>query len=169
MRLPKDQPLKLGFTARTHNDSLPTPMEFYEYLDSEFHFDFDPCPMNADFDGLKIEWGSCNFVNPPYSDGIVDFIKKGLIEMEKGKKSYFLVPARISGNYWWDLVWEYASEIRLFRQGIKFGTYKKQCPMPLALIEFDPAKTRLSEESGKENKGPFVPRHFSYFKICNKK
>ncbi len=43
-----------------HSDNWETPKEFYERLNEEFHFDFDPCPINHDlskFDGLKIEWG----------------------------------------------------------------------------------------------------------------
>jgi site-specific DNA-methyltransferase (adenine-specific) len=54
------------------SDLWRTPLEIYKLLDKEFHFDFDPCPFSSVdwdvFDGLKIEWGSCNFVNPPYSE-----------------------------------------------------------------------------------------------------
>ena len=46
-------------------------------LNLEFCFDFDPCPLNADFNGLNIAWGKCNFVNPPYSD-IKNWVKKML-------------------------------------------------------------------------------------------
>ena len=34
-----------------------TPPELYNKLNDEFNFDFDPCPLNATFDGLSIEWG----------------------------------------------------------------------------------------------------------------
>lgn len=40
----------------------------YDELNKEF--DFDPCPLHhniEDWDGLKIEWGKVNFINPPYS------------------------------------------------------------------------------------------------------
>lgn len=53
-----------------HNDNWATPPEFYEKLNKEFHFDFDPCPLNHDeneWDGLKCGWSYVNFVNPPYS------------------------------------------------------------------------------------------------------
>jgi hypothetical protein len=54
------------------SDNWETPKYFYEELDKEFHFDFDPCPLNEgdiapDKDGLLIEWGQSNFINPPYS------------------------------------------------------------------------------------------------------
>ena len=35
-----------------------TPKWLYEELDKEFHFDFDPCPLNEkpDFDGLSVDF-----------------------------------------------------------------------------------------------------------------
>lgn len=38
-------------------DDWKTPDDFYKKLDEVYHFDFDPCPYQADFDGLEIEWG----------------------------------------------------------------------------------------------------------------
>ena len=40
-----------------HSDNWATPKEFYDKLDAEFDFDFDPCPLNtgeitSDKDGL---------------------------------------------------------------------------------------------------------------------
>jgi len=47
----------------------PTPKRFYEELDREFHFDFDPCPLNGNSDGrstLFVSWaGKRVFCNPP--------------------------------------------------------------------------------------------------------
>jgi hypothetical protein len=48
-------------------DHWATPKPLYDELDSEFHFDFDPCPLKADFDGLSMPWGKSNFINPPYN------------------------------------------------------------------------------------------------------
>lgn len=31
-----------------HKDNWATPKDFYESLDREFHFDFDPCPFMHD-------------------------------------------------------------------------------------------------------------------------
>lgn len=39
------------------HDDWKTPKEFYDKLDQEFHFDFDPCPLKSSFDGLAISWG----------------------------------------------------------------------------------------------------------------
>ena len=44
--------------ARTNSgDDWKTPDDFYKSLDTINHFDFDPCPNQADFDGLQVEWG----------------------------------------------------------------------------------------------------------------
>lgn len=43
------------FTSNT--DVWSTPPDFYQKLDEEFHFDFDPCPLNPQFDGLEVQWG----------------------------------------------------------------------------------------------------------------
>lgn len=43
-----------------HSDNWETPKEFYDKLNKEFKFDFDPCPLNHDlskWDGLNINWG----------------------------------------------------------------------------------------------------------------
>ena len=48
------------------SDNWKTPLSFYNTLDKEFNFDFDPCPYNEldlKFDGLNVEWGNRNFVN----------------------------------------------------------------------------------------------------------
>ena len=46
-----------------------TPPELLAELSAEFGpFDFDPCPypLPEGFDGLTCEWGSSNYVNPPF-------------------------------------------------------------------------------------------------------
>lgn len=65
-------------------DIWKTPDDVYKKLNEEFCFDFDPCPLNEDpnFDGLNIDWGSVNFVNPLYSK-ISDWCKKSYEEFKK--------------------------------------------------------------------------------------
>ena len=70
-------------------DNWATPKELYDKLDTEFHFNFDPCPycegeIPPEKDGLLIDWGSCNFVNPPYSRRLKEaFVKKGIAGKRK--------------------------------------------------------------------------------------
>ena len=40
-----------------NSDHWATPKKLYDELNSEFHFDFDPCPLYSEFDWLEIEWG----------------------------------------------------------------------------------------------------------------
>lgn len=56
------------------HDNWATPKEVYDQLNNEFHFDYDPCPLNFEVDGLTCEWGKCNYVNPPYSRKLRDKI-----------------------------------------------------------------------------------------------
>ena len=63
------QQIKLFASKKT--DNWQTPKWLYDELDAEFHFNFDPCPLNSTFDGLKCDWGESNFVNPPYSLSLI--------------------------------------------------------------------------------------------------
>lgn len=42
------------------SDRWATPKDVYDALDTEFHFNFDPCPLDGDQDGLAplfVQWG----------------------------------------------------------------------------------------------------------------
>jgi hypothetical protein len=79
-----------------------TPPAFYAELDREFNFDFDPCPYPRPpgWDALTMEWGQSNYVNAPFRredslngrTGPIGFIRKGIIEQQKGKNSVFALP-----------------------------------------------------------------------------
>ena len=84
-----------------------TPKDVYDQLDKEFHFNFDPCPTNPDFDGLKISWKERNFVNPPYGREIGKWIKKGFDEAQLGKLVVFLIPSRTDTIWWHEFINEY--------------------------------------------------------------
>lgn len=104
-----------------NHDNWATPKEFYEELNKEFNFDFDPCPLFADFDGLDIEWGKSNFINPPYSRKLKDaFVKKAIREAKKGKLCVLLLPVSTSTILFHDYIQPNAEEIRFIRGRIKF-------------------------------------------------
>lgn len=79
-----------------------TPPELMLDLQLEFEFDFDPCPYPKPdgFDGLTAEWGSSNYVNPPFGVVMYDGKKKGatawarkaIEEHKKGKRVVFVYP-----------------------------------------------------------------------------
>lgn len=111
-----------------------TPKSVYQTLDAEFGFDHDPCPANPKSDGLKSEWGECNFVNPPYSD-LASWIEKGFVEWKKGKTVVFLIPSRTDTKAWHDFVMK-ADEIRFIRGRLSFDDNGGRAPFPSAIVIF---------------------------------
>ena len=79
-----------------------TPPDLYWELDEQYAFDFDPCPhpLPEGFNGLTVEWGSSNYVNPPFGSVIHEGKKKGptawarkaIEEHAKGKKVVLVFP-----------------------------------------------------------------------------
>lgn len=110
-----------------HSDNWKTPPEFYEKLNQEFNFDFDPCPYNEgelEFDGLEVEWGERNFINPPYSRKLKDaFVKKGIEEYKKGKLCVFLLPVSTSTILFHDFILPEAGKIIFIKGRLSFQGY----------------------------------------------
>lgn len=79
-----------------------TPPDLYTKLDAEFGFTFDPCPypLPDGFDGLTCEWGSVNYVNPPFGSimhegkkkGPTAWVRKAIEEHRKGKTVVLVYP-----------------------------------------------------------------------------
>ena len=115
-----------------------TPKAFYDQLNLEFHFDFDPCPSNPIFDGLSCEWGYSNYVNPPYGKDIPSWLIKGCKELIKGKTSTFLLPAYTDVKWFHDLVLPFASEIRFIKGRLHFNDSKNTAPFASMIVVFKP-------------------------------
>lgn len=102
------------------SDNWATPKAFYDGLDAEFHFDYDPCPFNGT-GGLEGDWGARNFVNPPYSRGLKDaFVLKAIEQARKGKLCVLLLPVSTSTKLFHDHIKPNAAEIRFVRGRIAF-------------------------------------------------
>ena len=110
--------IKLFSSKKT--DNWQTPKELYNELDREFKFNFDPCPLNSTFDGLKCDWGKRCFVNPPYSK-VKEFLIKAQSELYQGKSEVcvFLTFANTDTSWFHDYIYGIA-EIRFLRGRIKF-------------------------------------------------
>jgi len=107
-----------------------TPKWLYEELDKEFHFDFDPCPLGGGIDGLSIEWGKRNYINPPYGRTIGLWIKKAY---ESRELCVMLLPSR-TDTKWWHNYCMKASEIRFIKGRLKFSDSKNSAPFPSCIV-----------------------------------
>ena len=98
----------------------------------EFPFDFDPCPYPATFNGLQMDWGNWNFVNPPFrkADGIngegpTAFVRKAIEQQGKGKSSVLVLPTQSYVN----LLLEAGAELRSMGR-IRWLEVDTKEPMP---------------------------------------
>jgi hypothetical protein len=136
----------------TFNDALfsskrmdwRTPKALYAALDMLFGFDFDPCPVAPTFDGLTVEWGASNYMNPPYGTEIGKWIKKGYEQSRKGKVVVMLIPSRTDTRYWHDYIMK-ANEVWFLKGRLKFDDQKSGAPFPSAIVIFrgHPSETGL--------------------------
>jgi phage N-6-adenine-methyltransferase len=112
------------------SDNHETPKELYEALNSEFHFDDDPCPLNGELmqDGLAREWGKVVYMNPPYSRPL-PWVKRAYEESLKGKIVVGLLRGDTSTAWFHDWVLGKA-ELRFIRGRLNFGVG----PAPFASI-----------------------------------
>lgn len=135
------QQIKL-FQSRS-TDDWSTPSWIYDQLDAEFHFDFDPCPLNSTIDGLAIDWNGSIFVNPPYSK-IPQFLQKAHEELMAGRASVivFLLFANTDTAWFHDYIYGKA-EIRFIRGRVKFGTAKHGAMRPSMIVIFRKVQKRV--------------------------
>lgn len=118
------------------SDHWATPKAVYEALDSEFHFDFDPCPLHT-FDGLIANWHGNVFCNPPYSN-IRKFLSRGLAALAEKRVHVvvYLLPSRTDTKWFHEYAIK-AREIRFLRGRLKFGSARFGAPFPSMVVIFD--------------------------------
>lgn len=80
------------------------PPDMMKPLQERYAFDFDPCPFPRPdgFDGLEVDWGKSNWVNPPFTGmakepgkrkiGPMAWARKALLELDKGNMSVLIFP-----------------------------------------------------------------------------
>ncbi len=163
MKKQRIQPKIKGNKRKYHKGMLTslrqdwqTPQELYDGLNKEFNFDFDPCPVNPKFDGLEIEWGKCNFINPPYGrykegkyarKSAQDlFVKKAYEESLKGKICVLLIPVRTSSIRWQKYILDNPNaEIRFMPKRFKFSDSSDPAMFCSAIVIFYPPKHKKNK------------------------
>jgi len=109
-----------------HSNNWATPSDLYNSLDAEFGFDFDPCPLvegeiEEEKDGLLIDWGDVNFINPPYSRKLKEaFVKRAVDFKNRGRTCVLLLPVSTSTKLFHEVIQPNADEIRFLKGRVKF-------------------------------------------------
>lgn len=125
-----------------------TPIDFFEKLDAEFHFDLDPCADDNNHkcekyytkkdNGLTKNWGGYTvFCNPPYgSKSTGQWIKKCAEEAQKPNTTVvMLIPSRTDTRAFHEYIYGKA-EIRFVKGRLKFGGSKYGAPFPSMVVIF---------------------------------
>jgi len=125
-------------TYKTFNIHEKTPEGFYKQLDKEFGFDFDPCPLNSQINGLEMVWGKRCFINPPYGKAITLWLEKGIKELRDGKTELcvFLLPAYTDVKWFHEIILLKSNEIRFIKGRLKFGNHKNTAPFANMIVVF---------------------------------
>ena len=111
------------------SDHWATPKYIYEQAMAKgMH---DPCPLHSETDGLKIEWGKDNFVNPPYSQ-LKAWVEKSIEEHKNGKGVILLIPARTDTKAF-KLLFDYGSKITFISGRLKFNE-ANTAPFPSMIV-----------------------------------
>lgn len=102
------------------HDNWKTPDWVLDKVRNEYGEFFDPCPLNANFDGLSCEWGNVNYINPPYSARLKEaFIRKAYQESLNGKTCIMLLPVSTSTKIFHEVIYPNAT-IKFIKGRVKF-------------------------------------------------
>jgi phage N-6-adenine-methyltransferase len=115
------------------DQEIGTPVDLFEELNAEFHFDLDVCASESNKkvprfysevnNGLAQPWSGSVFCNPPYGK-IQPWVDKGLYEIDHCKVIVYLLPSRTSRPWFRSLMKE--GEVRFLDHRIRFeGTKAK--------------------------------------------
>lgn len=134
-----------------------TPQDFFDELDSEFHFDLDVCalPENAkcaryytpEQNGLSQPWAGICWCNPPYGREIGSWVRKGFLSsVEEGATVVMLLPARTDTRWFHEYIYGKA-EVRFIKGRLKFGGSTNSAPFPSMVVIFREKEAVDGEQS----------------------
>ena len=104
---------------------------------------YDPCPLQLTptIDGLKSDWDTPAFVNPPYSNPM-PWVERAINESRKGKTVVMLLNVDTSTK-WFAKLNEAKAHFLWFGERLKFiedGKEKDASPKPSMLVILNPEK-----------------------------
>ena len=136
--------MSVHFSSKT--DLHSTPQDFFDKLNSEFHFTLDVCatPENAkcaeyftkEQNGLDQIWHGVVWMNPPYGREIQNWLKKAHESSTYGVTVVCLIPARTDTRWWHEYVVKH--EVRFVKGRLKFGGAEFNAPFPNAVVVMRP-------------------------------
>lgn len=129
-----------------------TPPRLMEALQMEFEFNYDPCPYPKpdDYDGLDAEWGTSNYVNPPFGvvihkgkkKGATAWARKCIEEYKKGKRVVMVYPI----DKWVLMLLDAGAKVRNLKDvrwhAIEDGSEGKGTGRHIAMFILDPTDER---------------------------
>lgn len=130
------------YSSRT--EEWPTPQEFFDELDREFHFTLDPCATDENAkcpkyftkeqDGLLQDWGNeVVFCNPPYGRKTMRLWARKCYESSlNGTTEVMLAPSRTDTRWFHESVYGKA-ELRFIKGRLNFVGGKSGAPFPSLL------------------------------------
>lgn len=131
----KDIEMRIKACLTSDRQNWKTPKKFYQELDKEFHFNYDPCPNDDSLVGFLAPWGSRSFCNPPYSE-ISDWVKHAYEQSKLGKLVVMLIPSRTDTKWWHDYVMK-SKEIRFIKGRLCFDDSGRNAPFPSCIVVFN--------------------------------
>jgi len=130
-----------GYMPKSKSQVHITPQRVYDKIEQIWGWKkddmFDPCPVDPDFDGLKIPWKKINYVNPPFEvETLTAFVNKTLQEALLGNETIMLLPTNKTDQMWWGRLWQVLDkdDIIWFRGRLKFENEKDSSPNAHVLV-----------------------------------
>lgn len=144
-----------------NSDEWQTPLDLFQDLDREFHFDLDACATHENAmcpeyftreqDGLEQNWGGRTvWCNPPYSQ-MKAWARKCFYEGHKPNTIVvMLIPSR-TDTWWYQNYVLHRSEVRFIRGRLRFEGSDNNAPFPSALVIYRGAEEKECMQKSKTN------------------
>ena len=130
-----------GYMATAKRQDWETPQALFDFLNNILHFTVDlACTegnkkllqaFTVEKDSLKQEWAGRGWLNPPYGNGLSQWIQKAYESVEQGEAEFIacLIPAATETSFWFKYCWN-ARYILFLKGRLNFeinGIRSKNC------------------------------------------